>query len=71
MADFLNPARISDFALALSRPDHMKSWSGYVSDSRFQHSPGRLGEVQAAAEGTADARDALRPKGSEGEGRSL
>jgi len=71
MADFANPAQISDFALGISRPDYMKTWSGYVSDPRFQHSPTRLGEVQAVAESVADVRDVLRPKGSEGEAGSL
>src|SRR5437870_9268475 len=71
MADFANPAQISDFALGISRPDYMKTWSGYVSDPRFQHSPTRLGEVQALAESVADVRDVLRPKGAEGAAGAL
>ncbi len=68
MADFANPARISEVALGLSRPDYMKSWGAYATDPRFVHSPTRLAEVQAAAERLAGARDRLRPPGSEGAG---
>ena len=61
MADFANPAEISEFALGLSRADYMSSWSGYTTDARFTYRPDRLGDVRAAAERLADARDALRP----------
>src|SRR5262249_61807253 len=68
MADFANPARISDFALGLSQPGYMASCSGYVTEPRFAHDPGRLASVRGAAERLADARDTMRPAGSEGEG---
>jgi homogentisate 1,2-dioxygenase len=61
MADFVNPAQISDYALGLSRPEYMTSWSAYTTDPRFTHRPERLAEVRALAEGLADARDELRP----------
>ena len=61
MADFANPAMISDFALGLSRPDYMKSWAGYTTDTRFTYRADRLREVRAAAERAADAKDTLRP----------
>ena len=64
MADFANPAKISDFALELSRLDYMASWSGYTTDPRFLHDPGRLAQVRGEAERLADARDTLRPAGS-------
>jgi homogentisate 1,2-dioxygenase len=67
MADFANPAKISDFALGLSQPDYMASWSGYVTDARFCHDPGRLAQVRGVAERLADARDRLRPGAGEGE----
>ena len=62
MADFANPAQISEYALGLSRPDYMKSWGTYTTDPHFTHRAGRLGEVRAVAEGLADARDELRPR---------
>ena len=61
MADFANPARVSEHALALGRPDYMASWGSYATDPRFAHRPDRLAEVRALAEGLADARDTLRP----------
>jgi homogentisate 1,2-dioxygenase len=61
MADFANPAQVSEFALGLSRADYMKSWSAYASDPRFVHRPTRLSEVRALGERLADARDELRP----------
>jgi len=65
MADFTNPARISEFALGLSRPGYMASWSGYVTEPRFVHDPGRLAQVRGEAERLADARDQMRPAGSD------
>jgi homogentisate 1,2-dioxygenase len=62
MADFTNPARISEYALGLSQPDYMKSWAGYTTEPRFAHRPDRLAEVRSLAEGLADARDELRPR---------
>ena len=70
MADFANPARISDFALGLSRPGYMASWSGYVTEPRFVHDPGRLAQIRQEAERLADARDSMRPAGSEDEARA-
>jgi homogentisate 1,2-dioxygenase len=70
MADFANPARISEVALGLSRPGYMESWAAYATDPRFVHSPTRLAEVQGLAERLAGARDRLRPPGSEGEGEA-
>jgi len=67
MADFANPARISDFALGLSQPGYMASWSGYTTDARFRHDPGRLAAVRSEAERLVDARDQMRPAGSEGD----
>jgi len=61
MADLVNPTRISEAALGLSRPDYMASWGGYASDARFTHRPDRLTEVRQAAERLADARDELTP----------
>jgi homogentisate 1,2-dioxygenase len=66
MADLANPAQISDFALGLTRPDYMASWSAYAAAPRFRWSPGRLGEVQAAAERLAGERDRLRPADPDG-----
>ena len=60
MADFANPAQISEYALGLSQPDYMKSWAGYTTEPRFAHRPDRLAEVRSLAEGLADARDELR-----------
>jgi homogentisate 1,2-dioxygenase len=62
MADFVNPTRISDFALGLSEPDYMKAWGGYTTDPKFAYSPTRLADVRAAAERAADARDTLAPR---------
>jgi homogentisate 1,2-dioxygenase len=61
MADFANPVRISDFALGLSRPNYMDAWSGYTTNDRFVHDPGRLADVRATADRLADARDSLTP----------
>ena len=61
MADFANPARISDFALGLSRADYMGTWGGYTTEPRFAYSPTRLAEARAAGAELADARDSLRP----------
>jgi homogentisate 1,2-dioxygenase len=61
MADFANPARISDFALGLSRPGYMEAWGGYVSEARFGWSATRLDEVRGLGERLADARDEMRP----------
>jgi hypothetical protein len=67
MADFTNPARISEFALGLSRPDYMGAWGGYATEERFGWSATRLDEVRALGETLADARDELRPPmGDEG-----
>jgi kynurenine formamidase len=49
-------------------PDSMASWSGYTAEPRFLHDPGRLAKVLRLAERLADARDKLRPAGSEDEG---
>jgi homogentisate 1,2-dioxygenase len=62
MADFANPAQISEYALGLSRPDYMQSWAAYTTDERFTHRPERLADVRSLAEGLADARDELRPR---------
>jgi homogentisate 1,2-dioxygenase len=61
MADFANPAMISDYALGLSRADYMGAWSTYATAPRFAYAPGRLDEIRAAAERLAGARDSLRP----------
>jgi homogentisate 1,2-dioxygenase len=61
MADFANPARVSEWALGLSRPDYMTAWSGYTTDPRFTYTPGRLADVRALGERLADARDTLIP----------
>ncbi len=45
MADFANPTRISEFALGLSQPDYMTSWSAYVSEPTFTHLREPLGPV--------------------------
>ena len=63
MADFANPTWISEAALALSRPDYMRSWAGYTTEARFAHDPTRLDAVRALGERLADARDTLRPPG--------
>jgi homogentisate 1,2-dioxygenase len=68
MADFANPARISEFALGLSRPGYMASWAEYAADPRFAWSPTRLDEIRALADRVADARDTLRPPGADDEG---
>ena len=62
VADFTNPAQISDHALGLSEPGYMSSWDSYTTDPRFVHRPDRLAEVREAAERLADARDELRPR---------
>ncbi|MBI2205604.1 MAG: homogentisate 1,2-dioxygenase [Candidatus Rokubacteria bacterium] len=61
MADFANPAMISDHALGLSRPDYMAAWSAYTTDSRFTFDPNRLADVRALGERLGDARDSLAP----------
>jgi homogentisate 1,2-dioxygenase len=61
MADFANPVRISEFALGLSRSHYMDGWSAYTTDPRFTYDPARLGNVRAAADRLADARDTLTP----------
>ncbi len=67
MADFTNPAKISEFALGLSRPDYMGTWGGYTTEERFGWRATRLDEVRALGETLADARDELRPPmGDEG-----
>jgi homogentisate 1,2-dioxygenase len=67
MADFTNPAKISEFALGLSRPDYMGTWGGYTTEERFGWSATRLDEVRALGDTLADARDELRPPmGDEG-----
>jgi hypothetical protein len=65
MADFANPARISDFALRLSRPGYMGAWAGYVSEPRFGWSATRLDEVRGLGERLAAARDEMRPPSGE------
>jgi homogentisate 1,2-dioxygenase len=62
MADFVNPTRISQHALGLSRPDYMAAWSGYTTDPRFAYDAARLDDVRALAERLAEARDELRPR---------
>ena len=62
---FANPAKISDFALGLSQSDYMTTWSGYTSDPRFVHDPGRLAKVRGEAARLAEARDKMRPGASE------
>jgi homogentisate 1,2-dioxygenase len=61
MADFANPARISDFALGLSRPDYMASWAAYATAPRHGWSATRLAEVERTALDLAGERDRLRP----------
>ena len=61
MADFANPAFVSEYALGLSRPDYMAAWSAYGSTPRFAFDPGRLASVRALADGFTDARDSLAP----------
>jgi homogentisate 1,2-dioxygenase len=61
MADFANPAQISEYALALSRPDYMASWSAYATKERFAFDGNRLANVRALGERYADARDTLIP----------
>lgn len=62
MADFANPCRISDVALALAEPGYMASWEAYATDPRFAWQPMRLAEVQTQAGRLADVRDRLRPR---------
>lgn len=61
MADFANPAFISDYALGQSRAGYMESWAAYTAGPRFGYSPRRLDEIRAHADRLADARDVLRP----------
>ena len=61
MADLVNPTRISEFALGLSRPEYMGTWGGYHAEPRFAYRDDRLAQVRAAAERLAGARDELRP----------
>lgn len=61
MADFANPALISEYALGLSRPDYMAAWSAYTTTPRFAFDPTRLANVRALGETYADARDSLAP----------
>ena len=61
MADFANPAWISEYALGLSEPDYMASWAEYARDPRFTWSPTRLEDVRALADRLAGARDRLAP----------
>jgi homogentisate 1,2-dioxygenase len=61
MADFANPAQVSELALGLSRADYMDAWAGYTTEPRFAYAPGRLAEARALGERLADARDQLRP----------
>jgi homogentisate 1,2-dioxygenase len=61
MADFVNPAMISDYALGLSRADYMSAWGPYATAPRFAYAAGRLEDVRAVADRIADARDTLRP----------
>ncbi len=61
MADFANPARVSEWALGLRRADYMDTWSGYTTEPRFTWRADRLDEVRRTAERFADARDTLRP----------
>jgi homogentisate 1,2-dioxygenase len=61
MADFANPATISDYALGLSRADYMSAWGSYTTAPRFAYAPGRVEEIRAVADRLAGARDTLRP----------
>jgi hypothetical protein len=61
MADFLNPTRISAYALELSDPEYMASWAEYTRDPRFGWSATRLEDVRALADRLAGARDRLAP----------
>ena len=61
MADFANPAQISEFALGLSREGYMGAWSAYTTDRKFAYDPARLDDVRAIADRLAGARDDLRP----------
>lgn len=61
MADFANPAQISDLALGLSDGDYMRSWAAYATDPRFRFSETRLREVRLLADRLAGERDSLRP----------
>jgi homogentisate 1,2-dioxygenase len=69
MADFVNPTRMSAFALGLSRKDYMASWSGYTTDPRFTYRATRLDEVRGTADRLAGARDRLRPTGGDDAGQ--
>src|SRR6266550_8890126 len=59
MADFANPARVSEWALGLRRADYMDTWSGYTTEPRFTWRADRLDEIRRTAERLADARDTL------------
>jgi homogentisate 1,2-dioxygenase len=61
MADFANPAQISEFALELSRPQYMDAWADYTTNRAFTYDPARLDDVRAVAERLSGARDSLRP----------
>jgi len=61
MADFANPARVSEWALGLRRADYMETWSGYTTEPRFTWRADRLDEIRRTAERVADARDTLTP----------
>ena len=61
MADFANPARVSEFALGLRRADYMDTWSGYTTEPRFTWRADRLAQIRRTAEELADARDRLTP----------
>jgi homogentisate 1,2-dioxygenase len=65
MADFANPAQVSELALGLSRPGYMDAWSAYAGDPRFAWRADRLAEARSLGERLADARDALRPPDDE------
>ena len=43
----------------------MATWSGYTTDPRFVHDPGRLAKVRSEAERLAETRDKMRPGASE------
>ncbi len=62
---FANPARISDFALGLSRPGYTGARGGYVTEPRFGWSATRLDEVRGLGERLADAWDEMRPPSGE------
>ncbi len=65
MADFANPARVSEFALGLTRPDYMKAGPATPPIRASPTRRTRLAEVRALGERLADARDSLRPPSAE------